>query len=177
MLGEEKEERMRKRAGKPLRRRAALVISAVLLGAAAASGIALATIPDSGGAIHACYTKSGGALRVIDNSVAGCKSSETSLSWNVAGQQGPPGPAGISGYETVVASTTVQAGGSGGVQARCPNGKRPLGGGFNQGGGLDVVASEPIVGSGNPGWEAIFNNATGADVLAVAYAICATVTP
>jgi hypothetical protein len=177
MLREEKEEKMRKRPSKRSRRRAAWVISAALLGAAAATGIALATIPDSGGAIHACYMKSGGAIRVIDDAVTNCKSGETSLSWNVAGQQGPPGPAGISGYETVLATTAVPAGGGGGVQARCPDGKKPLGGGFNQGGGLDVVASEPIVGSGNPGWEAMFDNSTGADVLAVAYAICATVGP
>src|SRR5262245_62098219 len=57
-------------------------------------GIAYATIPDSGGAIHGCYAKSGGSLRVIDASVTNCKSTETALSWNQAGQQGLPGPPG-----------------------------------------------------------------------------------
>ena len=36
-------------------------------------GVAYATIPDGQGVIHACYAKSGGALRVIDASVANCK--------------------------------------------------------------------------------------------------------
>lgn len=42
----------------------------------------------------------GGTLRVIDPSVTKCKSSETRLTWNVAGQQGlqgPEGPAGQAG--------------------------------------------------------------------------------
>ena len=51
-----------------------------------------ATIPDSGGTIHGCYAKSGGSLRVIDAGVTNCKSTETSLDWNVQGQQGPQGP-------------------------------------------------------------------------------------
>jgi hypothetical protein len=62
--------------------------------AAATAGVAYATIPDSGGVIHACYMKSGGNLRVIDASVTNCKSSETALDWNQIGQQGPPGPPG-----------------------------------------------------------------------------------
>jgi hypothetical protein len=62
--------------------------------AAASAGAAYATIPDSDGVIHACYAKSGGALRVIDDSVTNCKSGETAVSWNQSGQPGPPGPAG-----------------------------------------------------------------------------------
>jgi hypothetical protein len=42
------------------------------------------------GTIHACYSKSGGALRVIDSSVTNCKSGETSLTWNQSGPTGPP---------------------------------------------------------------------------------------
>ncbi|HMG33187.1 MAG TPA: hypothetical protein VKM94_04545 [Blastocatellia bacterium] len=52
-----------------------------------------ATIPDSNGVIHACYNKSGGSIRVIDDSVTKCSSNETSLSWNVTGPPGPIGPA------------------------------------------------------------------------------------
>ncbi len=40
--------------------------------------VAYATIPDPAGVIHGCYSKSGGTLRVIDDSVTQCKSGETS---------------------------------------------------------------------------------------------------
>ncbi|HUQ62465.1 MAG TPA: hypothetical protein VM121_01770 [Acidimicrobiales bacterium] len=59
-------------------------------------GTAYATIP-SGNVINGCYSKSGGALRVIDGSVTACKSGETSLAWNVQGPVGPQGPAGATG--------------------------------------------------------------------------------
>lgn len=61
------------------------------------AGVAYATIPDSSGAIHCCYARSGGSLRVIDATVTNCKSGETSLDWNVQGQQGPQGPNGPAG--------------------------------------------------------------------------------
>lgn len=51
-----------------LPRRALLVVAGIGAGLAV-SAVALATIPDSGGVIHGCYKKSGGTLRVIDNSV------------------------------------------------------------------------------------------------------------
>jgi len=62
-------------------------------------GIVFATIPDGGGVIHGCYTRSTGVLRVIDDGVTNCKQAETSLSWNIQGQrgqQGLPGPIGPS---------------------------------------------------------------------------------
>jgi hypothetical protein len=62
-----------------------------------AGGISYAQIPDSSGVIHACYAKSGGALRVIDNSVTNCKSTETSMNWNQTGPTGPAGPQGPTG--------------------------------------------------------------------------------
>jgi hypothetical protein len=64
---------------------------AVLVG----SGIAYATIPDSGGKIHACYKTSGGALRVIDS--GSCLSSEAPLSWSQTGPQGVQGVQGVRG--------------------------------------------------------------------------------
>lgn len=81
--------------GGRMKRRAVVgvVAAAVLL----AGGIAYATIPDGNGVIHGCYAKSGGSLRVIDAGVTNCKSTETSLDWNVQGQQGPQGPAGPQG--------------------------------------------------------------------------------
>lgn len=65
------------------RLRVVVVLAAVAL---AVVGIARAAIPDSNGVIHACYAKSGGAMRVSDT--GGCKSTEVALSWN---QVGPPG--------------------------------------------------------------------------------------
>jgi hypothetical protein len=63
----------------------------------------MATIPDSAGVIHACYTPESswhGNLRVINASGGqACKKNEKPLTWNQAGppgQQGPPGPPGSS---------------------------------------------------------------------------------
>lgn len=61
------------------------------------AGLALATIPDESGVLHGCYLKSGGAVRIIDSSVAGCKSNETAISWNVQGPAGAPGTPGAPG--------------------------------------------------------------------------------
>ena len=74
-----------------------LLVALVVAGLAAAAGVAYATIPDSAGAIHGCYAKSSGALRVIDDSAASCKASESSLSWSVSGPPGVPGPVGPAG--------------------------------------------------------------------------------
>ncbi|MEA2219141.1 MAG: hypothetical protein QOJ35_1767 [Solirubrobacteraceae bacterium] len=62
----------------------------------AMGGVAYATIPNTG-VINSCYTKSGGALRVIDASTGTCSSKETSLAWNVQGAQGPKGETGATG--------------------------------------------------------------------------------
>ena len=59
-----------------------------------AGGIAFATIPDSAGVIHACYKKSGGAVRIINSPTVKCQSTETAISWNQKGVPGPPGPSG-----------------------------------------------------------------------------------
>jgi len=86
----------------------ARVLLALAGAGVAAGGIAFATIPDGSGVIHACYSKSGGSLRVIDSSVTSCGQNETALTWNnagprgpqgVPGPQGPVGPAGPQGPE------------------------------------------------------------------------------
>jgi hypothetical protein len=58
------------------------VTTAVVVGLAGA-GVAVASIPDAGtGTIHACYVKTGGALRVIDVAKGQkCKATETAISW------------------------------------------------------------------------------------------------
>jgi hypothetical protein len=68
------------------------VVAALALG-----GVAWATIPDSSGVIHACYTKSDGNLRVIDTSVTKCGRNESALSWGKTGPTGPQGPKGDTG--------------------------------------------------------------------------------
>jgi hypothetical protein len=49
----------------------------------------------AGNTINGCYNKGGGALRIIDATVAQCKSNETPISWNEVGLQGSIGPGGI----------------------------------------------------------------------------------
>ena len=64
--------------------------------AAAAGGIAWATIPAPNGVITACYQKNNGQLRVVDGSES-CNPSELALQWNQTGPQGVPGPQGSRG--------------------------------------------------------------------------------
>ena len=80
-----------------LGRRTLVAVAASLVVLVAGGSVALATIPGNGGAISGCYTKKDGGLRVIDASAASCKSSETALTWNQAGPQGPNGVTGPQG--------------------------------------------------------------------------------
>ena len=91
-----------------------LIITAAIAVAVAIGGtaIAYASIPDSGGVIHGCYTVKGGALRVIDTAKGQtCTTGQHGLNWNQKGLQGPPGPVGVSGYS--VALCTVGGDSSG----------------------------------------------------------------
>ena len=56
-------------------------IVAILVGALVTTGgLAYAAIPDAGGVIHTCYTKSSGAWRVIDTGLGqSCKANEAAL--------------------------------------------------------------------------------------------------
>jgi hypothetical protein len=56
----------------------------------ALGGAAFAALPSSDGAIHACYQKNTGDLRIVDSEEA-CRSSERAIAWNQRGPQGPPG--------------------------------------------------------------------------------------
>jgi hypothetical protein len=98
--------------------RRTLVGVLVGLAALAAGGIAYATIPDSAGVIHGCYTKASsttqpvGSLRVIDTGVGqSCALNEVALSWNqqgVKGATGPQGPQGPQGPTGAQGSPGVQ---------------------------------------------------------------------
>ncbi len=102
-------------------RTGALWRPALLLAIGAAGGaaaVAVATVPDSSGVIHACVKLSGSLpdtsasnLTVIDPSAGqscsnpvGTPPTQTPLSWNVTGPQGPPGGPNAGG-QTVTANT------------------------------------------------------------------------
>ncbi len=73
----------------------AVAVAALVL---ALGGVAWATIPDSGGVIHGCYSKAIGRLRVIDPSTsAHCTALESPIQWNQTGPQGPQGLKGDTG--------------------------------------------------------------------------------
>ena len=71
------------------------VTAAVVL---AASGFAVAAIPDSNGVIHGCYKRDGGRLRVV-NARRDCGDTEKPISFNKRGPVGPRGPRGIQGLQ------------------------------------------------------------------------------
>lgn len=75
-------------------------VAGAAVAAAAAGGIAWATIPASNAVITACYQKNNGQLRVVDGSAA-CNPSELALQWNQTGPQGAQGPQGPTGPQGV----------------------------------------------------------------------------
>jgi hypothetical protein len=81
---------------KKLRLSPALVVA---IGAGVAlGGVAYATIPDSGGVIHGCYSKAIGSLRVIDPSKGQhCAAAETPIQWSQTGPKGAQGLTGTNG--------------------------------------------------------------------------------
>lgn len=72
-------------------RRAAVPFMAAIIGAGV-GGVALGSIPGPDGTISGCYSKATGALRVINAPTQTCSKSQTPISWNQTGPQGPPGP-------------------------------------------------------------------------------------
>jgi len=87
------------------------VVAVVVIVFVGAVGFAYATIPDANGVIRGCFKTQSGALRVIDPTTQSCLPSETALSWDQIGQQGPPGlpgPAGTAlGYAYVAQNGTL----------------------------------------------------------------------
>lgn len=76
-------------------------VIAVAIGTLALAGaVTYATIPDSAGVVHGCYTRLTGQLRVIDTGAGQtCLRFETPISWNQVGPPGPAGPAGPQGSQ------------------------------------------------------------------------------
>ena len=81
-----------------LGRRGRYSVVFVVAALVALGGIAYATIPDASGVINGCYSKTSGALRVIDKALGqNCSSAENALNWNQTGPTGPTGPTGATG--------------------------------------------------------------------------------
>jgi hypothetical protein len=86
----------------------AVFVSGGIIAGATVGGVALASIPDSNGVIHGCYTTGAGSqgqqpgstglLRVIDTGAGQtCKPVEKAISWNQQGPKGDTGQAGPAG--------------------------------------------------------------------------------
>jgi hypothetical protein len=99
---------------------------ALVIVLAAVGGVALASIPDANGVIHACRKNSTGEIRVIDSATQTCPSGTVPLNWSQTGPQGPAGatgPASVNGYEIIRYSETVHGTGRFGAAVACPTGK------------------------------------------------------
>src|SRR5207247_3930210 len=69
-------------------------------------GAAYASVPDGGGVIHGCYSKTSGSLRLIDTATTTtCSSTENSVNWNQTGPPGPAGPQGPQGPQGATGTT------------------------------------------------------------------------
>src|SRR5215471_14874534 len=108
-------------------RRLAGVFGIAVVGLAIAGGIAYATIPDSAGQIHGCYSpngakaKGGTPLNIVDTDAAACSNGQQAIPWGQtgpAGQIGPQGPIGPMGPQGPAGPTDVWDGSHyGGTQA------------------------------------------------------------
>jgi hypothetical protein len=163
---------------------AAVAVVAVL----ACGGVALATIPGTGGVISGCYVKAGyagaGKVRVIDAEAGKtCSAKENPLSWNKQGPPGPQGPKGdegdpgLSEYEIVTDTRVVADGGAARLfTVLCPAGKMALGGGFETNlydPGVEFHTSQPY--NGGVGWSIDVVNRSGSAASIWVWAVCAKV--
>jgi hypothetical protein len=151
--------------------RSARAVAVSLAAMIATTAIAWAAIPTAN-VIDACYTRSGGSLRVIDRTVTNCAKNETSLAWNVQGVKGdtgaigpagPAGPAGSAGPQGPIGPQGIQ-GDQGATGAQGPIG--PAGTSVNS--RVSYVGNYQFVG---PSFEKILSTNLGEG----AYAFIATV--
>ncbi len=148
-----------RRRGRRLRAPSPYELAAIVLAMFALGGAAYAAIPSADGTIKACYATTNGLLlgiphskgdlRVVDQAES-CRSYEKPLSWIQAT------PAGVAGYEIVVAQTTADTNQLKSAIAECPAGKKVVGGGASIDapvtGQRVISASEPL---GDNRWRAI----------------------
>jgi hypothetical protein len=155
----------------------------------AGTGTALASIPDSNGVFHACYTPtsngSPATVKVINTALSGghCLSGQKGMRWSQTGPQGPQGPAGPSTAGPAGLDVQVvydPAGGSNGSTAWCPS-DHPyvVGGGYRIVGGTTEakpgtwysIPSEPSAQQAT-GAYSVYTGSGGASQI-YAIAICA----
>jgi hypothetical protein len=67
-----------------------VVVLAAVAMIAIGGSVVLAAIPTGGGTIYACYSKTTGAMRVVNYPTVRCASSERLLSWTQVGSKAPP---------------------------------------------------------------------------------------
>jgi len=98
------------------------------------------------------------------------------------GDTGPQGPSGVSGYEIVAVTGTLPGFGFGEAEARCPEGKKAIGGGYRSIPHVNVVSAPgrkgQFLGNVDPdgsGWYAVSYNGGASNGTITAYAICANV--
>jgi len=167
-----------------------MAVAAVALVAVLAAGIAEAAIPDTNGAIHGCFKKLSGDVRVIDPGAGdACSSSETGLDWNQTGAQGPQGPqgpqgtqggqgpqgpSGVSAYQVVTALGVTSGSGpaKGQASARCPDGTRVVGGGFQVPPSADVSVQRNLASISVFGDEWQVSVWGDGGIVFVAFAVC-----
>jgi hypothetical protein len=102
----------------------AAVTSAVAIGGIT-TALVSASIPDSGGVIHGCYSTSKGTLRVIDTDAGDtCAARETAVTWNQQGPKGDKGDTGVTGATGAAGATGPQGdpGATGATGATGPQG-------------------------------------------------------
>ncbi len=154
---------------KTWQKRAAVCGAGVALLAGLGAGVAVAAIPDSSGAIHACYKTPlpvhGNPLVVIDSENGGsCANGYASLTW----------PAVKPVLVTTVVTALAPAPFPGGTTATatCPAGTVVTGGGYNAGAAAGTAVGESFP-DGN-GWTAVMTGGPSGPTLAV-YAVCGSV--
>lgn len=143
---------------------------AMLTGLAAltVAAIAFATIPDEDGMIQGCYNQKG-ELRVIDDDIQTCRSTETAVSWSQSG---------IVGYEVIFSETRVVPPNAAVVaEARCTPGKRVLGGGYHSNNVRISMNFPQQLSGGINRWLVFAIPDLGFSGTVTAYAICAFATP
>jgi hypothetical protein len=176
--------------------------AAVLAGVVLAGGIAGAEAAASG-VIYTCVNRTGG-IRIIA-ATAKCLTTETPLSWNIQGIQGPAGPQGavgpqgspgVSGEQIVLAPSpytdpipNTQLSASSpfkNATATCPSGKTVIGGGGQLMEASPMVTHTTVVtsvhiASSYPSSTSAWTVEAGTDLgfpwQVTAYAICANVAP
>ncbi|HEX4722057.1 MAG TPA: hypothetical protein VH333_06050 [Pseudonocardiaceae bacterium] len=114
------------------------------------SSVAYASIPDPTGAVHGCYGKLLGTLRVVDTGAdQGCLPTENAITWSQTGPQGLPGVQGDKG----AAGPTGPQGDPGDVGPAGPQGDKGDTGPAGPGGAAlvqQVSIARADVPNGNP---------------------------